>query len=301
MFFGLHMHVHSCTHWLRPRNPSPPSPHWGSYTRVLLVSQDRRSGTCFKLPRSRFLAGPRKTGIPTTKACPLMSFWMAFSLSAGRAAAWTRRSRPWGRDGSTTQSTPTATYMPRWRSTSSRRWRLQDRRRQRHPRSLRTSNLEEAGTGAAALAATGSWTRKAVEVAVRGGDLSGGGYLWQPDNGSGGGGSYNRSYNRSGAWKDRGESGGEYSQKSKQRWRRRWPATERWRAPESPVAAPTAGTNPAVLPANVVACSRCIRFFVQYYHDISDSIYFIDSLSFCDFSPFTTISPRMNMSAMYCP
>jgi hypothetical protein len=31
--FGLH--VHSCTHWLRPRN-------LGSYTRALLVSQDRR-------------------------------------------------------------------------------------------------------------------------------------------------------------------------------------------------------------------------------------------------------------------
>jgi hypothetical protein len=32
------LHVHSCTHWLRPRNP----PHLGSYTRALLVSQDRR-------------------------------------------------------------------------------------------------------------------------------------------------------------------------------------------------------------------------------------------------------------------
>ncbi len=37
--FGLH--VHSCTHWLRPRNP-PPAPHLGLYTRALLVSQDRR-------------------------------------------------------------------------------------------------------------------------------------------------------------------------------------------------------------------------------------------------------------------
>jgi hypothetical protein len=36
-FFGLH--VHSCTHWLRTRNPSLP-PHLGSYTRALLVSQD---------------------------------------------------------------------------------------------------------------------------------------------------------------------------------------------------------------------------------------------------------------------
>jgi hypothetical protein len=34
------LHVHSCTHWLRPRNPPPP--HLGSYTRALLVSQDRR-------------------------------------------------------------------------------------------------------------------------------------------------------------------------------------------------------------------------------------------------------------------
>jgi hypothetical protein len=36
--------VNSCTHWLRvkPRN-SPPLPlHLGSYTRALLVSQDRR-------------------------------------------------------------------------------------------------------------------------------------------------------------------------------------------------------------------------------------------------------------------
>ncbi len=35
--FGLH--VHSCTHWLRPRTPLPPTPRvWGQ----LLVSQDRR-------------------------------------------------------------------------------------------------------------------------------------------------------------------------------------------------------------------------------------------------------------------
>jgi len=32
--------VHSCTHWLRPRNPTPP--HLGSYTRALLASQDKR-------------------------------------------------------------------------------------------------------------------------------------------------------------------------------------------------------------------------------------------------------------------
>jgi hypothetical protein len=33
--------VYSCTHWLRPRNSALP-PHLGSYTRALLVSQDRR-------------------------------------------------------------------------------------------------------------------------------------------------------------------------------------------------------------------------------------------------------------------
>jgi hypothetical protein len=39
--FGLH--VHSCTHWLRTRNPPfPIPPHLGSHTRALLVSQDRR-------------------------------------------------------------------------------------------------------------------------------------------------------------------------------------------------------------------------------------------------------------------
>ncbi len=38
IFFGLH--VHSCTHWLRPRN-SPPPRIW-AHTRSLLVSQDRR-------------------------------------------------------------------------------------------------------------------------------------------------------------------------------------------------------------------------------------------------------------------
>ncbi len=36
--FGLS--VQRCTDWLRPRNPLPP--HLGSYTRALLVSQDRR-------------------------------------------------------------------------------------------------------------------------------------------------------------------------------------------------------------------------------------------------------------------
>jgi hypothetical protein len=38
--FGLH--VHSCTHWLRPRNPHPLPLHLGSYTMALLVSQDKR-------------------------------------------------------------------------------------------------------------------------------------------------------------------------------------------------------------------------------------------------------------------
>ncbi len=33
--------VHSCTHWLRPRN-SPPPPHLDSYYEGLLVSKDRR-------------------------------------------------------------------------------------------------------------------------------------------------------------------------------------------------------------------------------------------------------------------
>ncbi len=37
--FGLH--VHSCTHWLRSSRPPPFPPHLGSYTRALLVSQDR--------------------------------------------------------------------------------------------------------------------------------------------------------------------------------------------------------------------------------------------------------------------
>ncbi len=35
--------VYSCCHWLRSRNSPPPlPPHLGSYTRALLVSQDRR-------------------------------------------------------------------------------------------------------------------------------------------------------------------------------------------------------------------------------------------------------------------
>ncbi len=42
--FGFH--VHSCTHWLRPRNhPTPlppPHPHLGSCTRALLISLDRQ-------------------------------------------------------------------------------------------------------------------------------------------------------------------------------------------------------------------------------------------------------------------
>jgi len=48
--FGLH--VHSYTHWLRLRNPPPPTPpHLGSYTRALLFSQDRRH--LFVTPCSR--------------------------------------------------------------------------------------------------------------------------------------------------------------------------------------------------------------------------------------------------------
>jgi hypothetical protein len=41
-FFGLN--AHSCTHWPRPHKPLPqyPFPHLVSYTRALLVSQDRR-------------------------------------------------------------------------------------------------------------------------------------------------------------------------------------------------------------------------------------------------------------------
>ncbi len=36
------LHEHSCTHWPRHRNPLPHPPHLGSYTRALLVSQNRR-------------------------------------------------------------------------------------------------------------------------------------------------------------------------------------------------------------------------------------------------------------------
>jgi hypothetical protein len=39
--FGLY--VYSCSYWLRPPQPPPPLPtHLGSYTRMLLVSRDRR-------------------------------------------------------------------------------------------------------------------------------------------------------------------------------------------------------------------------------------------------------------------
>jgi hypothetical protein len=39
--FGLH--VHNCTHWLRPPQTHHLTfPHLGSYTRTLLVSQERR-------------------------------------------------------------------------------------------------------------------------------------------------------------------------------------------------------------------------------------------------------------------
>jgi hypothetical protein len=47
--------VHSCTHWLRPRNPPPPSPIppvYDAYTRALLVSKDRRH--LFVTPRSEY-------------------------------------------------------------------------------------------------------------------------------------------------------------------------------------------------------------------------------------------------------
>jgi hypothetical protein len=40
--FCLGSCVHSCTYWLRPRNSPLLPPQWGSYTRALLGSQDRR-------------------------------------------------------------------------------------------------------------------------------------------------------------------------------------------------------------------------------------------------------------------
>ncbi len=40
-FFWAPVYSYSCSHWLRPRN-SPLPPHLGSYTKALLVSQDRR-------------------------------------------------------------------------------------------------------------------------------------------------------------------------------------------------------------------------------------------------------------------
>jgi hypothetical protein len=57
--FGLH--VHSCTHWLKPRN-SPLPPHFGSFTRALLVSQDRRHifvTPCIPQPAPSILLNPR--------------------------------------------------------------------------------------------------------------------------------------------------------------------------------------------------------------------------------------------------
>jgi hypothetical protein len=38
--YGLH--VHSCTHWLKPLDSPPPNSHLGLFTRALMVSQDRR-------------------------------------------------------------------------------------------------------------------------------------------------------------------------------------------------------------------------------------------------------------------
>ncbi len=42
----VRLHVHSCTHWLRPRN-LPPPPHLGPYTRALLVTGQHRFFTSF--------------------------------------------------------------------------------------------------------------------------------------------------------------------------------------------------------------------------------------------------------------
>ncbi len=58
-----------CTHWLRPRN-SPPPPYLGSYTRALLVSQDRQH--LFVTPwglhrKKRFTSFPSPAGMPLTK------------------------------------------------------------------------------------------------------------------------------------------------------------------------------------------------------------------------------------------
>ncbi len=105
------MRTHSCTHWLRPSNPSPP-PYWGSYTRALLVSKDRRHLCCNPLILTWRSSGCRASWRwrDSRASCSspcwrgLCSWrwwcrarWRPRSSSPGRAA---RRSRSSGRPGS---------------------------------------------------------------------------------------------------------------------------------------------------------------------------------------------------------
>jgi hypothetical protein len=49
--FGIHVHSYTHCRWLRPHKPQLPPAHLGSYTRALLVNQDRRH--LFVTPRDR--------------------------------------------------------------------------------------------------------------------------------------------------------------------------------------------------------------------------------------------------------
>ncbi len=66
--FGLH--VLRCIHWLRPRNFSPP-PHSGSYTRALLVSQDRQH--LFGTPWGAVMLENKRKNY---QCCELESWWV---------------------------------------------------------------------------------------------------------------------------------------------------------------------------------------------------------------------------------
>jgi hypothetical protein len=73
--FGLHLY--SCTHWLRLRNPPPPHPHLGSYTRALLVSQDRRHLCVTPWPIASSRAVPKTEGV-NCLGCQLLILYMYF-------------------------------------------------------------------------------------------------------------------------------------------------------------------------------------------------------------------------------
>ncbi len=90
LFGSMSRDVHSCTHWLRPRNPPPP--HWDSQTWALLVTKDRRNlfvTHCISRQQNLSLSQSSMCGRPNS-----LLTWLGGGGGGGGGGAWSPIIRP---------------------------------------------------------------------------------------------------------------------------------------------------------------------------------------------------------------